>query len=72
MLATELSRMTVADVMEKWPASVAVFNRRRMACPGCVMAPFMTVAEAAGSYEIAEADLTGDLLAAIGLEEALS
>ncbi len=65
MLAAELQQMTVAEVMERWPESVLVFNRRRMACPGCVMAPFMTVMEAAGSYDIAAAELASDLLTAV-------
>lgn len=33
-------------------AAVMVFMRHRMACPGCLMAPFMTVAEAAASYRV--------------------
>lgn len=44
------SKMIVADVMNKWPETVPVFISRRMACPGCVMAPFMSIAEAAREY----------------------
>jgi len=63
MSPSKLNDMTVAEVMERWPDSVQVFNRRRMACPGCVMAPFMTVADAAGSYAIEASDLAADLAA---------
>lgn len=65
MKPAELLSMIVADVMQRWPQTVAVFNRRRMACPGCAMAPFMTVEEAARSYELPGEDLAGDLLGAI-------
>ena len=44
------SDLTVAEVMRRWPETVQVFVHRRMACPGCPMAGFMTVGDAAGSY----------------------
>ncbi len=53
--------MLVADVMQRWPATASVFLRHGMACPGCPMAPFMTVAEAAASYRIALDHLVADL-----------
>ena len=65
MSSARLDGMVVAEVMERWPASVGVFNRRRMACPGCVMAPFMTVAEAATSYGLSPAELAADLVDAM-------
>lgn len=42
----------VAELMSARPETVPVFIRHRMACPGCVMAPFMTVAEAAKEYRV--------------------
>ncbi|HYH20074.1 MAG TPA: DUF1858 domain-containing protein [Azospirillum sp.] len=54
----------IAAVLERWPATVAVFLHRRMACAGCTMAPFMTVDEAADSYGIPLADLLVELRAA--------
>lgn len=57
--------MPVAEVMQRWPETVAVFVGRRMACPGCPMAPFMTVAEAARSYTIDVRHLMDDLRAAM-------
>ncbi|HEY9566521.1 MAG TPA: DUF1858 domain-containing protein [Thalassobaculum sp.] len=65
MKPEDLLSMTLADVMERWPQTVPVFNRRRMACPGCVMARFMTLAEAARSYSVAGDDLADDLLGVI-------
>ncbi|ALG74844.1 hypothetical protein VY88_30455 [Azospirillum thiophilum] len=42
--------MTMAGLMRDRPASVPVLLRRGMACPGCAMAPFMTVREAAEAH----------------------
>jgi len=64
MSSARLDGMMVAEVMERWPVSVGVFNRRRMACPGCVMAPFMTIAEAATSYGLSPEELKADLVEA--------
>lgn len=53
--------LTVAEVLERWPATASVFVRRCMACIGCAMAPFDTLAEAAAVYGIALAGLLGEL-----------
>lgn len=60
-----IETMIVGDVMERWPDTVPVFIRHRMACPGCVMAPFMTVREAAREYGLKPHDLAGALREAI-------
>ena len=54
---------TVADLMRDWPALVTVFLHRRMACPGCAMAPFMTLREAAAAYGLDVGVLLSDLAA---------
>jgi hybrid cluster-associated redox disulfide protein len=46
------SGLTVSEVLERWPATAAVFVRRCMACAGCAMAPFDTIDEAAAVYGI--------------------
>ncbi|HMA14475.1 MAG: DUF1858 domain-containing protein [Bacteroidota bacterium] len=55
---------TVGATMRAFPATTAVFLRRRMHCPGCHMAGFMTVREAAASYGLAADDLLAELRAA--------
>jgi len=47
-----LESMIVGDILSRWPATADAFNRYRMACPGCVMAPFMTLAEACAAYDL--------------------
>jgi hybrid cluster-associated redox disulfide protein len=42
--------LTVAQVIETWPATAVVFLDHEMACVGCAMSPFDTLAEAAGAY----------------------
>ena len=56
---------TVGETMRAFPATTAVFLRRRMHCPGCHMAAFMTLREAAASYGVATEELLADLRAAI-------
>ena len=51
----------VAEILIRWPGAAAVFLRYGMACPGCVMAPMMTLAEAAESYEIDPACLAAEI-----------
>ncbi len=52
-------------VMDAHPETVAVFLRHRMHCPGCVMSPFMTLAEAAANYDMDAAELVAELRAVI-------
>jgi hybrid cluster-associated redox disulfide protein len=42
----------VSDVLARNPACAAVFVRRGMACPGCAMAGFMTLRDAAEAYQL--------------------
>jgi hybrid cluster-associated redox disulfide protein len=44
--------MPVAEVLERWPETVPVFQVFKMACVGCAMAPFDTMADAARIYEL--------------------
>ena len=51
----------VADALRAFPGATAVFLQRRMHCPGCPMAAFMTIAEAAASYGLTADDLLEEL-----------
>lgn len=52
---------TVEEVLRAWPVLANVFHHRRMACPGCAMARFMTVGEAARAYRLDTTALVADL-----------
>jgi hybrid cluster-associated redox disulfide protein len=54
----------VAAVLRDQPATLSVFLRRGMHCPGCRMAPFMTLGEAAATYGLKADDLIAELRAA--------
>jgi hybrid cluster-associated redox disulfide protein len=45
-----LTDFTVAEVMDRWPQTIPFFFRYRMACVGCPIAPFETLAEVAAIY----------------------
>ncbi|HLJ21608.1 MAG TPA: hypothetical protein VKU84_15485 [Stellaceae bacterium] len=54
----------VEDIMGRWPATARVFIRRKMACVGCIMAPFQTLAAAARAYHVPESELLVEMQAA--------
>lgn len=62
---TAVADMTMADLMHDHPAVVPVLLRRGLACPGCAMAPFMTLREAAEAYGLALDALLDDLAEAM-------
>jgi hybrid cluster-associated redox disulfide protein len=42
--------LTVAEVLAHWPQTILIFIRHRMACVGCPIASFETLAEVAEIY----------------------
>jgi hybrid cluster-associated redox disulfide protein len=60
-----ISRMLVADVLQRWPATADVFNAHAMACVGCALAPFCTILDAAGVYKLPPEQFAAELLAVI-------
>ncbi|MCI0393756.1 MAG: hypothetical protein L0332_32025 [Chloroflexi bacterium] len=44
--------MTAAEVLEKWPQTVPVFQHFRAACVGCALAPFDTLDDVARIYSL--------------------
>lgn len=61
-----LADLTMAELMSGRPAVVPVLLRHGLACPGCAMAPFMTVREAAEAYGLELDGFLDDLAAAGG------
>jgi len=57
--------LLVSDVMRQWPQTIQVFVHRHMACPGCAIAGFHTLAEVAAEYDIDVDDLLGELQASV-------
>ena len=44
--------LTMADLVDGWPAAASVLARHGMACVGCGMAKFETIAEATAAYGV--------------------
>lgn len=55
----------VGHVLDRWPQTIRVFLTHRMACPGCLVLRFHTVAEAADCYGLDTAALLDELAQAI-------
>jgi hybrid cluster-associated redox disulfide protein len=53
--------LTAAEVLERWPETIPVFFRYRMACVGCPIAPFETLAEVAAIYGLDRECLVNEL-----------
>jgi hybrid cluster-associated redox disulfide protein len=67
---TELDRAAVAamnieELLKRWPATAVVFQRRRMACPGCAVAPFYAIEDAIQIYQLDAEPFLDELLTAI-------
>lgn len=58
--------MTVAELLEQWPACANVLNDMRMACVGCELSAFETLADAARVYGADERQLLVALRAVAG------
>lgn len=57
----------VDALMSADAATIPVFIRHRLRCPGCPAAAFHTVAEACRAHGLAQGPVLADLAAAIGL-----
>lgn len=60
-----LAGMSVTVLLKRYPAAVSVFFQHRMACVGCAIADFHTVAQAAALYDTDLAQFTTELERAI-------
>jgi hybrid cluster-associated redox disulfide protein len=60
------AHLIVADLLTCFPEAVPVFIRHRMACAGCLMAPFETIEGAAGVYGLELNSFLDELQQAIG------
>ncbi|HFD39109.1 MAG TPA: DUF1858 domain-containing protein [Anaerolineae bacterium] len=51
----------VQSVVERYPQTIAIFNRHGLQCAGCYIAPFHTVADTAREYAMPLESLLRDL-----------
>ena len=69
MDAESLAKITLEELFQRWPETAVVFHRHQMACVGCVVAPFYTVADAANVYGLDEAAFLEELAPLINQPE---
>ena len=61
-MAQEITgKAVVADIVGRWPQTIPVFIRHRMACVGCSLAAFGTLEEATRVYGLDLADFVNEL-----------
>ncbi len=53
--------LTIEETLTRWPQAAQVFVARRMACVGCDMSRFDTIADAATAYGIPCPELLREL-----------
>lgn len=63
-----LAHTTIDVVLTQWPRTARVFYQFKMACVGCPLAPYYTVAEAANIYRLPLDTLLGEILSVIAEE----
>lgn len=60
-----LAEMTIEDLLRRWPETAVIFHQHHMACPGCAVAPFYTVVDAAQVYGLPAEQLLAEIQDAI-------
>ena len=55
------STMSAEDLMKKWPATIEVFVRHRMACVGCPASAFHDIATCCEEYGLSLIDFMIEL-----------
>lgn len=63
--ANSLRDLSVQQVLDRFPETIAVFMRHRMACVGCDINAFETVAEAIAIYQLDNKQFLDELTQAI-------
>lgn len=65
MNGEELTNLKLEELFQRWPETTVIFQRHQMACIGCVVAPFYTVADAARIYGLDPTAFLEELLTII-------
>jgi hybrid cluster-associated redox disulfide protein len=64
-LTNDLAEMTIEDLLRRWPETAVIFHNHHMACPGCAVASFYTLPEAAIVYGLPPEQLLSEIQNAI-------
>jgi len=55
------ARLTVEDILKKWPLTVSIFHNRNTDCIGCLLQRFCTLQDVSETYNFSLAEMTKDL-----------
>lgn len=61
----QFSDLCVSEIMQRWPATIAVFLDLQMHCVGCPIGAFHTLADAAFEHGLSLEELATEIAAAI-------
>lgn len=61
-----LAKMALVDLFQQWPQAAALFQRYKVACVGCAVAPFCTVADAIAAYHLSPESFWAELEQVVG------
>lgn len=61
----QLANKTVEELLNRFPETAEVFYQYGMACVGCAVAPFYTVADAIEIYKLSQMEFLSQLAQAI-------
>ena len=54
-------RLTVNEVLQRWPRAFSVFMKNKTKCPGCFMQQFCTLKDVAETYQISLEELIDEI-----------
>jgi len=54
-------RLTVEEVLQKWPQTFSVFMKNKTKCPGCFLQHFCTLKDVAETYQILPNELIAEI-----------
>ena len=60
-----VAQMVIEELLTRWPQTAVLFQQHNMACVGCAVASFYTVAEAASVYGLPPQPFIAELMAII-------
>ncbi len=66
----DLAKMTIESVLTRWPQTAIVFYQHNMACVGCAVAGFYTIADAADIYSLPQEQFLSELVSAVSQPDA--
>jgi len=54
-------KLTVEEVLNRWPQAFSVFMKNKTKCPGCLMQHFCTLQDVAETYQISSENLIDEI-----------